>query len=165
MQVRSERKYYVSCSGILFIIELFIALCMPSTSWWYGLLSDRHDFDLYRNSYSIGEGLNAMEIYFIEVIFWIVSAGWAVLWGKTYKSQKIGGFIKHTVIFLLLSVLIAWIGLRLIFLPVNETYSYSNICALGLLCPIWLKIFGLGCLTAIVYTLDDLLDPQNTEGE
>lgn len=36
MQARSERKFYVICSGILFMIELYIALCVKSSSWWYG---------------------------------------------------------------------------------------------------------------------------------
>lgn len=105
-----------------------------------------------------------MGTYLIEGGFILISAGWAILWGKTYKFSKIRGFIKHTVIFMLLSLLAAWIVSKLIFFPADETYSYSNISALGLLCLIWLKIFGFGCLTAFIYTLDSLLDPQG-EGE
>lgn len=104
-----------------------------------------------------------MEIIFAMLITISVSIGWIKLWTATYSPLKISGFIKHTVIFIFLSLVVALIGLFLIFAPVDDTYSASNTGALGLLFVLCISIFGVACMIAVIQNLSGLLQKRNED--
>lgn len=89
---------------------------------------------------------------------------WAVLWIKTFKTVTIKSFIIHSIIFLLLSLLVCCLFLRLIFLSVDDTYSASNLGALGILYLSFLYLFIPGCLISLMVTLGKLLIKMNKKG-
>ncbi|MBQ8905207.1 MAG: hypothetical protein IJY85_02435 [Ruminococcus sp.] len=96
-----------------------------------------------------------------------ISIGWIKLWTATYSPFKISGFIKHTVIFIFLSLIVALIGLFLIFSPVDDTYSASNTGALGLLFVLCVSIFCVACMIAAIQNLSSLLQKlkKDKQGE
>lgn len=106
-----------------------------------------------------------METYLTFAFFVAVSILWACLWVKTYKALTIKRFIIHTIIFIFLSLLIAWLAMQLIFLPVDDTYSASNIGALGLLFFMFLACFGSACISAFGISLGKLIDNGKNENQ
>lgn len=98
-----------------------------------------------------------MEYYFIVALFAAFSLFWAWLWVKTYKRLTAKRFLLHTLLFVALSLLASWVAARIVFLPVDSTYSASNIGALGLLFIMFLVCFASGCIAAFGITLGKLL--------
>ncbi len=99
-----------------------------------------------------------MEIYLSFALFIAFSVFWAYIWVKTGNTVIIKRFIIHTIIFILLSFLSAWIVGQLVFLPVNESYSASNIGAVGILYLIFLVCFGTACIFAFGITIGNLIN-------
>ena len=93
----------------------------------------------------------------IAIIVFAAVIGWAALWINTYTPSKISGYILHTSVFTALSALITWFAAKIIFSSVDETYSASNVGALGLLFIMWELVFSAACLIAIFQTLGRLL--------
>jgi len=79
-----------------------------------------------------------MEIYLLFALFIVFSIFWSYLWVKTCKAPTVRRLIIHTIIFVLLSLVVAYLTIHLIFLPVNDSYSASNIGAVGILYLIFL---------------------------
>lgn len=102
--------------------------------------------------------------FFNMFIMAVLSLGWALLWICTYRSAKISGYVIHTAIFTALSAAITWLMLKVIFSPVDDTYSASNIGALGFVFILWMIIFGSACLIAVFATLGKLIN-YRTENE
>ena len=98
-----------------------------------------------------------MEICFIYVLSIIISIFWAFLWIATFKTITVKRFLIHTIVFLLFSVLISGLALSLIFLPADNTYSASNLGALGMVFLVFLGCFIPGCIIAFAVTLGQLL--------
>ena len=71
---------------------------------------------------------------------------WAYVWVKAYRGRTAGSLILHTVIFSVLSLLIAYLAMRMIFSQVDDTYSASNKGALGLMSIMCTGIFAVACL-------------------
>ncbi len=108
----------------------------------------------------MGTGIILM---FMAIIVFAAVIGWAALWINTYTPSKISGYIIHTSIFTALSALITWFAAKVIFSPVDETYSASNVGALGLLFLMWAFVFSAACLIAIFQTLGRLLTKHREE--
>lgn len=106
----------------------------------------------------------AMVEFLYMFIMAALSLGWALLWIYTYRSAKISGYVIHTVIFSALSAAITWLMLKVIFAPVDDTYSASNKGALGLVFILWMIVFGSACLIAVFATLGKLIN-NRTENE
>lgn len=104
-----------------------------------------------------------MNGYIFMLIAIAASSGWLKLWTAAYTPSKISGYIRHTVIFTFLSLLISWLVSLLIFSPVDDTYSASNIGALGMLFILWLLIFGTACLIAVFQTFGSIFKKLNEE--
>lgn len=101
-----------------------------------------------------------LETYLPLLISVVVSVLWMALWVRTYKPLTVKRFLIRTLVFILLSLLVAYVAARIIFLPVDDTYSASNIGALGLLCLMFLGCFGLSCISAFGITLGMLIDSK-----
>ena len=86
---------------------------------------------------------------------------WAFLWVKTFKGTTLRALILHTLIFTVLSALIGYIALRILFSGADESYSVSNKSALGLLGLMILSVFVPACILAFFQTLGDLLSRRN----
>lgn len=84
---------------------------------------------------------------------YLVVYGSAILWGLagifTYKPGKFRGWLAHSAVFLLISALTALVAAKICFAPVDDSYSYSNVSALGLLYLYWLLIFAIACFVVI----------------
>ena len=104
-----------------------------------------------------------MMIAYIPLI--ALAAGWTWLWTKTYRPCGIGRYLLHTLVFLLLSLVIAWLSALIVFSPVDDSYSASNIGALGLMLIPWYAVFGTGCLCGIMATLGELIEARAAERE
>lgn len=77
-----------------------------------------------------------------------ISAGWAFLWVHTFKTHTVKRLVLHTIVFVILSLFVALLVCRITFIPVDESYSRTNINALGLMAVIFLCIFAVACITA-----------------
>ncbi len=82
-----------------------------------------------------------------------ISIGWALLWIFTCNHDKVRGFVKHSVIFAVLSLILTVAAMFIMFMPVDETYSASNKGAIGILFILWLMIFCSACLIAFIISL------------
>lgn len=89
--------------------------------------------------------------------------GWAVLWMRTYHPDGIKGLLLHNLLFLGLSLLIAGGVLLLIFLPADDSYSASNLGALGILFLMFLRIFGTACFVALMGTIGMLVQHKHPD--
>ncbi|MGN0695760.1 MAG: hypothetical protein ACI4J5_03225 [Oscillospiraceae bacterium] len=93
----------------------------------------------------------------LYIILLVFSCGWAWLLVHTYKNMTSNGLFIHTIVFIFLSLLVAWGALKLIFLPADDTYSASNLGALGVIFFIFLQFFAPACLIAFLITLGKML--------
>ncbi len=91
------------------------------------------------------------------------SGGWAYLWIRTYDPYTLCGLILHSILFSIISLMLLFIGLSILFSSADETYSASNKSALGLLGLIYSAAFLLCCLAALVQTIGDYLDRKHKE--
>ena len=73
-----------------------------------------------------------MAVYIIFALNIIVAFIWLWLFVKKYSWFTVKGLLAHMMLFGILSVVIMWIAVQLVFLPVDPTYSASNIGTLGL---------------------------------
>ena len=71
-------------------------------------------------------------------------------WVRTYNPSTVRGLLLHTLLFLMISAAVAAGGVYLIFLPADDSYSASNLGALGFTAIIFLIVFGICCLTALL---------------
>lgn len=86
-----------------------------------------------------------------------ISVGWAFLWVRTFKTPTVRRFVLHTIVFVILSLFLALLVSRITFLPVDESYSQTNINALGLMAVIFICIFAAACITAFYRCLVKIL--------
>lgn len=77
-----------------------------------------------------------------------VSLVWICLWLYICRRKAL-----HILLMLLLSLGVVYIAARIVFLPVDETYSYSNICAQGLLLVMFLQFFIPACIIALIISV------------
>ncbi len=88
---------------------------------------------------------------------YLVIYGSAAVWGLagifTYKPKQFRGWLAHSAVFLLISALTALVAAKICFAPVDDSYSYSNVSALGLLYLYWLLIFAVACFVVILGNL------------
>ena len=92
-----------------------------------------------------------------------VSIGWAFLWVRTYKTLTVERLILHTLLFTALSLLIFQLVSYITFLPVDESYSASNIGALGFMILLFINIFAAACIVAFGLNLGKLLKKDEKE--
>ncbi|MBQ8434581.1 MAG: hypothetical protein IJX24_01000 [Oscillospiraceae bacterium] len=104
-----------------------------------------------------------MEIYLLFAIFIAFSIFWSYLWVKTCKVSTVKRLIIHTIIFILLSLVVAYLTMRLIFLPVNDNYSASNIGAVGILYLMFLVCFGIACFLAVGITIENFINANKNK--
>ena len=90
---------------------------------------------------------------YIIVIPVIISVVWYLIWTKTYDPYELRGLIRHEVIFTAASAGIFYLAARVIFSPVDESYSYSNKGALGFVVIIFGVFLGCSCLAALGTTI------------
>ena len=87
------------------------------------------------------------------ILMYLVIYGSAAVWGGigiiTYKPKQFRGWLAHSAVFLLISALTALVAAKICFAPVDDSYSYSNVSALGLLYLYWLLIFAIACFVVI----------------
>lgn len=95
----------------------------------------------------------------------LVSIGWALLWIFTCNHDKVSGFVKHSVIFAVLSLILTAAAMFVMFMPVDETYSASNKGALGILFILWLIVFCSACLIAFIISLVRFSGMRRTANE
>ena len=93
-----------------------------------------------------------MDTYEISVVilfmFGAVSFGWAKLWLHLCKGKMI-----RNLGMLLFSLGVVYIAARIVFLPVDDTYSYSNICAQGLWLLMFLQFFVPASVIAMIISV------------
>ncbi|MCM1226665.1 MAG: hypothetical protein NC320_04460 [Clostridium sp.] len=89
----------------------------------------------------------------ITVIVCVISYGWERLWVSTYKPNSVLGYVKHTLLFVIMSLFIIWLFIHIVFLPVDETYSASNIGALGIVVILYVPFWVFACIAAVFHTL------------
>ena len=104
-----------------------------------------------------------MEIYLLFALFIAFSIFWSYLWVKTCKASTVRRLIIHTIIFILLSLVVAYLTMRLIFLPVNDNYSASNIGAVGILYLMFLVCFGIACFLAVGITIENFINADKNK--
>ena len=104
-----------------------------------------------------------MDSILLLIIALIGSAGWLKLWISSYTPSNVRGYIAHTLIFIVLSLIIAGLVLLIIFAPVDDTYSASNVGALGMLFLGFLELFGCFCLVAVAFNFGKLMDTLDKE--
>lgn len=101
-------------------------------------------------------------MFIIELIIAaVLSVVWFLLWTKTYLPYDIKGLIKHSVIFILLSVGILFIMAKAVFAPVDDSYSYSNKSVLGLLFILMAIVFFLASLFALAVTIGEYINKDD----
>lgn len=87
------------------------------------------------------------------ILMYLAVYGSAIVWGLagifTYKPGKLQSWLVHSAVFLLISALTALVAAKICFAPVDDSYSYSNVSALGLLYFYWLLIFAVACFVVI----------------
>lgn len=96
-------------------------------------------------------------------VFGVISLVWAALWVFTYRTLTLKRFIVHTAVFVILSAVVAWLVLQFTFMPIDSTYSASNIGALGFLYMSFLIFFISACLIAFGITLGKLIGKKKDE--
>jgi len=101
-----------------------------------------------------------MNIVLLLIITIIGSAGWLKLWISSYTPSNVRGYVAHTLIFTVLSFIISGLVLLLIFAPVDDTYSASNVGALGMLFLGFIGLFGCFCLVAVFFNFGKLMDKR-----
>ena len=94
-----------------------------------------------------------------------VSIGWAFLWVRTYKTLTAKRLILHTLLFTALSILIFLLVSYITFLPVDESYSASNIGALGFMILLFINFFGASCIVALAVNIGKLLNKDDKDKE
>lgn len=96
-----------------------------------------------------------------------VSIGWAFLWIRTYKTLTAKRLILHTLLFTALSILVFLLVSYITFIPVDESYSASNIGALGFMILLFINFFGASCIVAFAINIGKLLnkDDKDKEGD
>ncbi|MBR1591940.1 MAG: hypothetical protein IJ666_02890 [Ruminococcus sp.] len=72
-----------------------------------------------------------MEVYIYLIVFVAVSFMWVKLWINTCNYEKTSRFVLHEIIFTLLSLIISFIAMLIIFSPMDDTYTAANKGALG----------------------------------
>ncbi|MBR1749563.1 MAG: hypothetical protein IJ740_20235 [Ruminococcus sp.] len=87
------------------------------------------------------------------IITVVLSAVWYLAWTKTYLPFDVKGLIRHSLIFILLSIGIVFVMGKAVFAPVNESYSASNKSALGFLFMLLIQVFLCVCLFALAVTI------------
>lgn len=103
--------------------------------------------------------------YLLVLLFIAATLGWIFLWVHTYHPKDVKHLLLHTGLFLLLSLVICGVIMLLIFLPADDSYSASNLGALGLMFLMFLRVFGIGCLVAICQTVGVLSEKRQGEQE
>lgn len=73
-----------------------------------------------------------MAVYIIFALNVIVAFFWLWLCVKKYRWFTVMGLLFHMMLFGVFSAVIMWIAVQLVFLPVDSTYSASNVGVLGL---------------------------------
>ena len=91
-----------------------------------------------------------------------ISVGWAFLWVRTFKTPTVKRLVLHTIVFVILSLLVALLVCRITFIPVDESYSQTNINALGLMAVIFICIFAAACITAFYRCLVKILSRDDS---
>lgn len=99
----------------------------------------------------------------ITIIVFMISYGWYKLWVSTYKPKNVLGYVKHTLLFVIISLFVIWLFINIIFLPVDETYSASNVGALGIIVILYVPFWILACIAAAFHTLSILIKRKNKE--
>ena len=89
------------------------------------------------------------------------SGGWAYLWVRTYDPYTLCGLILHSILFSIISLMLLFIGLSILFSSADETYSASNKSALGLIGLIYSGALLLCCLAALIQTIVDYLERKH----
>ena len=95
-------------------------------------------------------GISYMLGILIYIICIAASAGWVKLWLHICRNGS--GLIRNLVM-IVLSFGVTYIAAVIVFLPVDDTYSYSNICAQGLLLVMFLQFFAPACLIALILSV------------
>lgn len=91
----------------------------------------------------------------------VLSVLWYLIWTKTYLPYDIKGLIKHSVIFILLSAGILFITANAVFAPVDNSYSYSNKSALGLLFILMAIVFICASIFALAVTIGEYINKDD----
>ncbi len=86
-----------------------------------------------------------------------VCVGWAAVWIKTFRGESAGALVLHTVVFSVLSAVIMAVVRSIVFSEADESYSASNLGALGFLYMMFLVPFVCACLIAFFQTVGDLI--------
>ena len=95
--------------------------------------------------------------YIVFALFLAVSFLWLWLCVKTYSWFTIKGLLLHMTLFGILSVVVIWFVAQLVFLPVDSTYSASNIGALGILIVMLLICMAISTVIAWGINIEKLM--------
>ncbi|MBQ5311515.1 MAG: hypothetical protein ILP19_05690 [Oscillospiraceae bacterium] len=92
------------------------------------------------------------DTYILAILLYVVcgaaSLGWICLWLRICRGKAL-----RIPLMLIASLGVVYIAARIVFLPVDETYSYSNICAQGLLLVVFLQFFAPACIIALIVSV------------
>ncbi len=86
----------------------------------------------------------------IDGVFIVISFGWVKLW--LHICGK-GNAVIRNIVMIILSLGVVYIAAQIVFLPVDDTYSYSNICAQGLWMLMFLKFFVPASVIAMIISV------------
>lgn len=99
----------------------------------------------------------------ILALFAVVSILWLWLCVKKYSWFTVKGLLLHMLLFGVISVVIMWIAAQLVFLPVDSTYSASNVGALGLLIVMFFICMAVATLIAWGINISKLAAYKNDQ--